>query len=182
MNRDRRLPSSCSVWQSWDAKPLSYARRRPEQVIRETGITFTVYSEGQNIDRAWPFDVIPRPIDLAEWRRTEAGLIQRLRALNCFIADVYDQQRIVSDGRFPRDILESSANFLRPCAGARPAHGVWAHICGSDLIRGADGTLYVLEDNLRVPSGVSYMLENRIVTKHVFPELFAKQRIQPVVD
>jgi len=161
---------------------LRVRQEAAEQVIRASGITFTVYSEGQNIDRAWPFDIIPRPIALEEWKRTETGLIQRLRALNHFIDDVYHEQRIVAEGRFPRELLESSVNYLRPCAGVQPAHGVWAHICGSDLVRGADGTLYVLEDNLRVPSGVSYMLENRMVTKHVFPELFARQSIQPVVD
>ncbi|MEO8443884.1 MAG: circularly permuted type 2 ATP-grasp protein [Gammaproteobacteria bacterium] len=153
-----------------------------ERAIVEMGITFTVYSEGQNIDRAWPFDVIPRALPASEWQRTEAGLKQRLRALNCFIDDIYHEQRMISSGRFPRAILASSKNYLKACVGVRPAYGVWAHICGSDLVRDADGTLYVLEDNLRVPSGVSYMLENRIVTKRVFPELFANQAIRPVDD
>ncbi len=153
-----------------------------ERLIRETGITFTVYSEGQNIDRAWPFDIVPRTIELAEWKRTERGLVQRLRALNLFLDDLYHDQRILRDGRFPAELIRSSKDYLAQCAGIDPAHGVWAHICGSDLVRGADGTLYVLEDNLRVPSGVSYMLENRAVTKHVYPELFARQNIQPVVD
>jgi len=130
----------------------------------------------------WPFDIVPRPIELSEWRRTEAGLIQRLQALNHFIDDVYHGRRIVADGRLPSELLESSKQYLAPCAGVDPVHSVWAHVCGSDLVRDADGTLYVLEDNLRVPSGVSYMLENRIVMKHVFPELFAHQNIQPVVD
>lgn len=153
-----------------------------EKLIRDMGITFTVYSEGQNIDRAWPFDIVPRPIPLAEWRKTERGLVQRLLALNLFIDDLYHDQKVVRDGRFPAELVRSSKNFLEPCRGVNPAHGVWAHICGSDLVRDGDGTVYVLEDNLRVPSGVSYMLENRIVTKHVFPESFARQGIQPVVD
>jgi uncharacterized circularly permuted ATP-grasp superfamily protein len=153
-----------------------------EKLIREMGITFTVYSEGQNIDRAWPFDIVPRTIPLSEWKRTEQGLVQRLRALNHFIDDLYHDRRIVRDGRFPAELVNSSKSYLEPCRGVDPAYGVWAHICGSDLVRDADGTLYVLEDNLRVPSGVSYMLENRIVTKHVYPESFARQTIQPVVD
>jgi uncharacterized circularly permuted ATP-grasp superfamily protein len=164
--------------------PMQLSRRQEaaERAILEMGITFTVYSEGQNIDRAWPFDIIPRIIPSTEWRRIEAGLKQRLTALNMFIDDVYNGQRIIADGRFPRELLESSGNFLKECVGAKPIHGAWAHICGSDLVRDADGTVYVLEDNLRVPSGVSYMLENRIVTKQVFPELFAHTRILPVDD
>jgi len=160
-----------------------YERQKAaENAIVETGITFTVYSEGQNIDRAWPFDIVPRTLERNEWMKTEAGLKQRLRALNHFIDDVYHEQRIVKDGKFPRDILESSKNFLAPCVGATPAHRVWANICGTDLVRDKDGTIYVLEDNLRVPSGVSYMLENRSITKQVFPELFARQNIMPVDD
>ncbi|MDH5275577.1 MAG: circularly permuted type 2 ATP-grasp protein [Gammaproteobacteria bacterium] len=167
---------------SLTAKQLRARQDAAERAIVEMGITFTVYSEGQNIDRAWPFDVIPRTLPASEWRRTEAGLKQRLRALNCFIDDVYHEQRIVKSRKFPRRILDSSKGYLKACAGVKPVHRVWAHICGSDLVRGADGTLYVLEDNLRVPSGVSYMLENRIVTKRVFPELFANQTIRPVDD
>jgi uncharacterized circularly permuted ATP-grasp superfamily protein len=162
--------------------PSRLARRQAaaERAIVEMGITFTVYSEGQNIDRAWPFDIIPRVIAAGEWRHIEAGLRQRLSALNMFIDDIYGEQRIVAAKCFPREVIETSGNFLAECVGARPAHGVWAHVCGSDLVRDADGTVYVLEDNLRVPSGVSYMLENRIVTKQVFPELFAHSRILPV--
>ncbi len=163
-------------------KQLLIRQHAAERSIVEMGITFTVYSEGQNIDRAWPFDVIPRTISAKEWRRVEQGLIQRLAALNLFIDDIYHDQRIVEDGRFPREILETSGNYLRECRGVSPAHGVWAHVCGSDLVRDADGTIYVLEDNLRVPSGVSYMLENRIVTKQVFPELFRNNTILPVDD
>ena len=163
-------------------KQLLIRQHAAERSIVEMGITFTVYSEGQNIDRAWPFDIIPRTISAKEWRRVELGLTQRLAALNLFIDDIYHDQRIVEDGRFPREILETSGNYLRECRGVSPAHGVWAHVCGSDLVRDADGTIYVLEDNLRVPSGVSYMLENRIVTKQVFPELFRNNTILPVDD
>ncbi len=151
-----------------------------ELAIRVMGITFTVYSESGNIDRAWPFDLIPRIIDKSEWERTEAGLIQRMTALNLFIDDLYHDQRIIKDGVFPAELLENSHNFRPQCRGITPPRRVWAHICGSDLVRDVSGTLYVLEDNLRVPSGVSYLLENRQVMKRTFPELFADYAILPV--
>jgi uncharacterized circularly permuted ATP-grasp superfamily protein len=144
------------------------------------GITFTVYQDEVGIDREWPFDIIPRMIPASEWRRTEAGLMQRVQALNLFIADIYDQQRIISDGVFPREVLAQSVNFRPECVGINPRYGVWAHICGSDLVRDSGNPMYVLEDNLRVPSGVSYMLENRLVMKRIFPELFADHDILPV--
>ena len=161
---------------------LQQRRTAAELAIKVMGITFTVYSEGQTIDRAWPFDIIPRVIPRREWLRAEAGLVQRVTALNLFIQDIYGEQRIVRDGVFPAEILAQSQNFRPQCVGMTPALGIWAHICGSDLVRDADGTLYVLEDNLRVPSGVSYMLENRLVTKRVFPELFETTHILPVDD
>jgi uncharacterized circularly permuted ATP-grasp superfamily protein len=153
---------------------------RADLDILTMGITFTVYSDGRGIDRAWPFDVIPRVIDAAEWRQVEAGLVQRLCALNRFIDDLYNDQEVVRDGVFPADLLDNSVNFRPECRGIRPAFGVWAHVCGSDLVRDADGTLYVLEDNLRVPSGVSYVLENRLISKRAFADLFERQSILPV--
>ncbi len=144
------------------------------------GITFTVYSDGRGIDRAWPFDIIPRVIAADEWRRVELGLMQRLRAINAFIDDLYHEQRVIADGVFPAALLEHSVNFRPQCRGVSPKYGVWAHICGSDLVRDADGTMYVLEDNLRVPSGVSYVLENRAISKRAFADLFAQQSILPV--
>jgi uncharacterized circularly permuted ATP-grasp superfamily protein len=156
-------------------------QRAADVAIRSMGITFTVYhEEGGSIDRAWPLDIIPRVIALEEWRRIEAGLSQRAQALNLFIDDIYHEQRIVRDGVFPREHLANSANFRPQCVGVNPPQRVWAHICGSDLVRGGDGTMYVLEDNLRVPSGVSYMLENRQVVKRVFPEVFEAAGILPV--
>ncbi len=146
------------------------------------GITFTVYHDGQGIDRAWPFDIVPRVIAAAEWRQVDHGLRQRLRAVNRFIDDVYNDQAVVADGVVPAELLAGSVNLRPQCRGVRPVHGVWAHICGSDLVRDADGTMYVLEDNLRVPSGVSYLLENRLVSKRVFSDLFEKQSIEPVDD
>ena len=149
---------------------------------QEMGITFTVYSEGQNIDRSWPMDIIPRIIPLQEWRILEEGLIQRLTALNMFIDDIYNKQQILKDKIVPQDIINSSPEFLKECVGAKPRYGVWSHICGSDLVRDNDGTVYVLEDNLRVPSGVSYMLENRAISKRVLPQLFDRNSILPVAD
>ena len=146
------------------------------------GVTFTVYSNGRGIDRAWPFDVTPRIIDATEWRRIESGLTQRLRALNEFIDDLYNEQQVIADGVFPPDLLADATNFRPECVGVRPRYGIWAHISGSDLVRDGDGTVYVLEDNLRVPSGVSYLLENRLVSKRAFADLFAHQSIQPVDD
>jgi uncharacterized circularly permuted ATP-grasp superfamily protein len=151
-----------------------------ELAIRSMGITFTVYSEAANIDQPWPFDVIPRVISAQEWERISRGLIQRLTALNLFINDLYGAAKVVSDGVFPAEVLASSINYLPQCQGARPTQGLWAHICGSDLVRDADGTMYVLEDNLRVPSGVSYMLQNRQLAKQVFADLFRDLDIHPV--
>lgn len=157
-------------------------KARAEAAIVELGITFTVYSDGANIDRAWPFDIIPRVICGREWAKAEEGLKQRLKALNMFINDLYNAQEILKAGIVPEDVITTSRNFRRECIGITPAHGAWANICGSDIVRDGDGTLYVLEDNLRVPSGVSYMLENRKITKRVFPELFKDINIIPVDD
>ncbi|MET0412296.1 MAG: circularly permuted type 2 ATP-grasp protein [Polyangiaceae bacterium] len=162
------------------SEQLCRRQRAAEADIRSLGVSFTVYDEKSNIDREWPFDIIPRVLPAAEWARLEQGLMQRLTALNLFIDDLYGRQQVLKDGVFPAELLASSKNFRPQCVGARPRFGVWAHISGTDLVRDADGTVYVLEDNLRVPSGVSYMLENRNVTKRVFPELFQDQRIQPV--
>ncbi len=148
--------------------------------ILTMGITFTVYSDGENIDRAWPFDIIPRVIAGQEWDRISAGLAQRLVALNRFIDDLYNDQRVITDGVFPAELLHGSVNFRHQCRGIRPKYGVWAHISGTDLVRDDDGVMYVLEDNLRVPSGVSYVIENRAVTKRAFSELFKSQQIRPV--
>jgi uncharacterized circularly permuted ATP-grasp superfamily protein len=149
-------------------------------IARVAGITFTVYSDGRNVDRPLPFDLIPRVLARTEWERTAAGLKQRILALNLFIGDVYGEQRIVKDRVFPAELLENSVNFRPQCLGVKPPLGIWAHVCGSDLVRDADGTLYALEDNLRIPSGVSYMIENRVVAKRVFPELFETCSIMPV--
>jgi len=165
-----------------DPEQLLERQRAVDSTIVDMDISFTIYSQGDNIDRAWPLDIIPRAMPGSEWDRIERGLIQRLMALNLFIDDLYNDRRILKDKVVPADLIDSSRNYLAPCRGAKPRHGVWAHICGSDLVRGGDGTLYVLEDNLRVPSGVSYMLENRNVIKRVFPQIFRNHRVRPVSE
>ncbi len=158
-------------------------RAASELSIKEMGITFTVYTQEEgSIDRSWPFDIIPRIIAKSEWDRIELGLKQRVHALNLFINDLYHDQKIIKDKVFPAELLANSVNFRKECIGVNPPLNIWAHICGSDLVRDGDGTMYVLEDNLRVPSGVSYMLENRSVMKRVFPEMFEALSIQPVDD
>lgn len=161
-------------------RELNRRRHDAELAIRTMGITFTVYSDGANIDREWPFDIIPRTILNKEWQHIEAGLKQRLQALNLFITDVYNDKKIIKDKVIPGELLSSSKDYREFCEGVTPALGVWAHICGTDLIRDADGTVYVLEDNLRVPSGVSYMLENRNISKQILPELFRDYNVLPM--
>lgn len=165
------------------SEELESLRAASELSIKEMGITFTVYTQEEgSIDRSWPFDIIPRIIAKSEWDGIEQGLKQRVRALNLFINDLYHAQKIIKDKVFPAELLANSVNFRKECIGVNPPLNIWAHICGSDLVRDGDGTMYVLEDNLRVPSGVSYMLENRSVMKRVFPEMFEAMSIQPVDD
>ncbi|WP_407333593.1 circularly permuted type 2 ATP-grasp protein [Enterovibrio sp. 27052020O] len=159
---------------------LEKRRQAAEATIQDMGISFTVYTDEGNIDRAWPFDIVPRTIDADDWAVAEKGLKQRLTALNRFIDDLYHDQNCIKDGVIPAHIIRDSKNFRPECVGVSPPFGVWAHICGTDLVRADDGAFYVLEDNLRVPSGVSYMLENRAITKRVLPELFENDDILPV--
>lgn len=165
---------------SLDEAELAARKQAVDAAILAMGITFTIYSDAGNIDRAWPFDIVPRIISSKEWDTVQEGLKQRLTALNMFINDLYNDQKIVKDGVFPIEVLNGSKNFRQQCVGITPRFGAWAHICGTDLVRDDDGTMYVLEDNLRIPSGVSYMLENRQIMKRVFPELFQITNIKPV--
>ncbi|WP_096087209.1 circularly permuted type 2 ATP-grasp protein [Agaribacterium haliotis] len=171
-----------SYLKSLSEQEVDARRLAAEATIREMGVSFTVYTEEGNIDRAWPFDIIPRVIAKNQWQQTDAGLKQRLKALNMFIDDLYHEQKIIKDGIIPEFVLKQSSNYRAECEGISPAFGVWAHICGTDLVRHTDGKFYVLEDNLRVPSGVSYMLENRSIMKRVMPEVFEKVDIAPVGD
>ncbi|MGZ4673967.1 MAG: circularly permuted type 2 ATP-grasp protein [Ilumatobacteraceae bacterium] len=167
---------------SLDISELQERQTLAEVDILALGITFTVYHDGQGTDRAWPMDIVPRVIAASEWATIERGLKQRLSALNRFIDDVYHERRVIADGVFPAELLEGSVNLRRECVGVSPKFGVWAHICGSDLVRDANGVVYVLEDNLRVPSGVSYLLQNRAISKRAFADLFERQSILPVDD
>lgn len=176
--------SLCRMLAELSDDELAARRTAAELAIRSMGITFTVYTgEGSgSIDREWPFDIIPRLILKKEWDQVSAGLAQRVQALNRFIDDIYHEQNILKDDVLPREFIEKSKEFRTECRGISPPEGVWSHVCGSDLVRDATGQMFVLEDNLRVPSGVSYMLENREVMKRVFPELFGDYVIHPVDD
>ncbi|MBK7977884.1 MAG: circularly permuted type 2 ATP-grasp protein [Deltaproteobacteria bacterium] len=168
--------------ESLSAGELLRRQQDAERTLLQLGITFNVYGDGGGIERIFPFDVIPRIVSATEWDRLEAGLKQRVLALNMFIDDVYHEQRIVGDGVVPKEILMSSGAYRPQCHGLKPPRGVWCHINGADLVRDRDGQFYVLEDNLRCPSGVSYVLENRYVMKKTFPEVFEASSVRPVVD
>lgn len=159
---------------------LELKRRQADQAFLRQGITFTVYGEAQQTERIFPFDLLPRIIPNSEWRILEEGLRQRIRALNFFLLDIYGKQSILRDGRIPRELIESSTHFQRDLIGFRPPKDIFLHIAGIDLIRDQDGTYRVLEDNVRTPSGISYVLENRMVMKQTFPNLFAEMRVRPI--
>ena len=144
------------------------------------GITFTVYGDEQGLEKPWPFDLMPRIVPAAECDHIERGLRQRIMALNLFLHDIYHDQKILNDKIVPRDLIIGAAHYRREFVGANPPGGIYVHICGSDLIRDSDGTHYVLEDNLRCPSGVSYVLENRSILTRVLPNLFQQLPVQPV--
>ncbi len=144
------------------------------------GITFTVYGNDGGTERIFPYDLLPRIITSDEWATIEKGLTQRLTALNLFLADVYGEARILSDRAVPRELVYSCKHYRRELRGLRPPRDVWVSICGSDIIRAEDGTYTVLEDNLRVPSGVSYMLTSRQIIKQVFPRLFRNYAVRPI--
>lgn len=151
-----------------------------KSAMMKLGATFNVYSDSEGTERILPFDMIPRIVSASEWADLDKGLKQRIHALNLFIADIYGEQKIVRDGVIPMDLIASSKGFLQPCIGLKPPHDIWCHITGTDLVRDRDGQWYVLEDNMRCPSGVSYVLENRRVMKNTFPQIFATLGIQPV--
>jgi uncharacterized circularly permuted ATP-grasp superfamily protein len=159
---------------------------RKEQLAQELfmsqGITFTVYFEDEGVERIFPFDIIPRIVVASEWAHIEAGVKQRLKALNMFLNDIYHDQNIVKEGIVPADLIVSCPHFTREVFGINVPHDIYVHIAGIDLIRDADGTYYVLEDNLRTPSGVSYMLENREITKRLFPDLLTESRVRQVAQ
>ncbi|MBN2646747.1 MAG: circularly permuted type 2 ATP-grasp protein [Thiotrichales bacterium] len=180
---DHPRPAAAELFKRLEDTPFDSfqeMQKGAETAIAQLGISFTVYSDKGNIDRLWPFDVFPRTIEAGEWQKISSGLKQRLRALNRFIEDVYNEQAIFKAGIMPLQIIASSKDYRPECQGMQLKHNAWAAICGSDLVRDAAGKIYVLEDNLRVPSGVSYMLENRAVMKQVMPEVFRDLNILPV--
>ncbi|HVZ95479.1 MAG TPA: circularly permuted type 2 ATP-grasp protein [Chitinophagaceae bacterium] len=153
-----------------------------KKLFMSQGVTFTVYSSGEGIEKIFPFDVIPRIINAEEWLLIEAGLKQRLKALNIFLKDIYHRQFILNDGIMPAQLVYSCPNFLREMMNVDVPFDIYTHISGVDLIRDGDGSFYVLEDNLRTPSGVSYMLENRSITYRIFPDLLPKNNVRSVKE
>ncbi|HTE00924.1 MAG TPA: circularly permuted type 2 ATP-grasp protein [Mucilaginibacter sp.] len=164
------------------AEDLTRKEELAKRLFMSQGITFTVYSSGEGIEKIFPFDIIPRIITAAEWAFVEKGIKQRLNALNLFLKDVYNNQFIVKDGIVPIDIIYSCPHFLREMYQLQVPYDIYVHIAGIDLIRDHDGTFYVLEDNLRTPSGVSYMLENREITKRLFPDLMPQCGVRSVTE
>ena len=146
------------------------------------GITFSVYSDDRGVEKIMPFDLIPRAVSGKEWQKCERGLIQRIQALNMFLKDIYHEQKILKDEIVPEFLIKQSSGYLKEACGIMPPGGVYVHVAGIDLIRGPDGNFVVLEDNLRTPSGVSYVLENRAIMKRVFPRIFARAKIKNVED
>ena len=155
-------------------------QKAAERSLLQMGITFNVYGEQAGVEKIFPFDILPRIVSATEWTRIEKGLKQRIRALNLFLDDIYHHQKIIKDCIIPREILYSAKSYRQQCIGWNPPRGIWCHVTGTDLVRHRDGQIYVLEDNLRCPSGVSYVLENRQVMKSLFPAIFASARIRPV--
>ena len=161
---------------------LQRCQQAAERILVQLGITFNVYGDSAGTERPFPFDLVPRVVKAGEWEWIERGLKQRIHALNAFIDDIYHDQRILKDRVIPEEVVRSAAFYRPQCVGLRPPKGVWCHITGTDLVRHADGQIYVLEDNLRVPSGVSYMLENRDLMKRTFPQVFDGLRVRPVFE
>jgi uncharacterized circularly permuted ATP-grasp superfamily protein len=168
--------------QGLPAGELLQRQHAAEQALLQMGITFNVYGDAAGTERIFPFDVIPRIVEASDWALIERGLKQRIQALNLFIDDIYQAQHIVNDGIVPAFLIQSAKCLLPPCVGLRPPRGVWCHVTGTDLVRDRNGQIYVLEDNLRCPSGVSYVLENRQVLKRTFPQVFEASRVCPVDD
>lgn len=166
--------------QQFTVADLQQKDRLAGELFMNQGITFTVYSDNKGIERIFPFDIIPRIITSAEWLRVETGIKQRLKALNLFLKDIYNEQQILKDKIIPAQLVASCPHYTREVFGIKVPYDIYVHISGIDLIRGDDGTFYVLEDNLRTPSGVSYMLENREVTKRLFPEMLHNNKVRMV--
>lgn len=168
--------------QTMSADDLARRQKAADRSMVQLGITFNVYGDTQGRERIIPFDIVPRIIANQEWQWLETGLKQRITALNLFLDDIYHDQRIIKDGVVPEHVVATATGFRKQCIGLNPPRGIWCHITGTDLVRDNSGQYYVLEDNLRCPSGVSYVLQNRQLMKQTFPQLFEQTSIKPVDD
>ena len=164
---------------SLSIEEIQHRQQAAQIALFKMGVTFNVYSDNQGTEKIFPFDILPRTIAASEWQFLEKGLKQRIYALNQFLADVYGDQKIVRDGVIPADVVYSSQGFLKQCVNLK---GIWSHISGMDLVRDRTGKWYILEDNLRCPSGVSYVLEGRRIMKSTLPLVFNRMQIQPVEE
>lgn len=181
----RPRPEAKLLVQTIESLPEGELFRRQqaaEGALLHMGITFNVYGSDEGTERIFPFDLVPRIVSAAEWACVERGLKQRITALNLFINDIYHDQKILRDRVVPEELIRSARSFRLPCVGLNPPRGIWCHITGTDLVRDRDGQIYVLEDNLRCPSGVSYVLENRRIMKRTFPQVFEPSNVRPVDD
>ena len=168
--------------QELSIEELNKKEEQAKRLFMSQGITFTVYKSGEGIEKIFPFDIIPRIITASEWELIERGIKQRLTALNLFLKDVYNEQFIIKDGVVPAEMIYSCPHFLREMYRFPVPYDIYVHISGIDLIRDSDGSFYILEDNLRTPSGVSYMLENREITKRLFPDMLPKNNVRSVME
>ncbi len=159
---------------------LALRQREAEALLLKMGITFNVYGRDEGTEKIFPFDLIPRIVSSEDWQQIESGLKQRIYALNLFLQDIYNDKKILKDKIVPEELVLSSKTYRKECEGFTPPRGIWCHVTGTDLVRDRDGRFYVLEDNLRCPSGVSYVLENRQVLKRTFPQVFQASKVRPV--
>ncbi len=162
------------------AKKLQELQHTTDKSQMSIGMTFNVYHDNQGVEKILHLDPIPRIVSAKEWQQIDSGLQQRIQALNLFVDDIYHDQKILKDKVVPAELINSSQEFLKPCIGLNPPKGIWCHITGSDIVRDQNGDFLILEDNLRCPSGVSYLLENREIIKQAFPNLFAQMNVRPV--
>jgi uncharacterized circularly permuted ATP-grasp superfamily protein len=180
-NTARRPYEAVAEWLATQTRgSIRKKQEEADAIFRRLGITFAVYGEGGSNERLIPFDLIPRVLSAREWRSLERGIEQRVRALNAFLYDIYHRQDIVRAGRIPAEMINQNEAFLPEMVGFDPPRNIYAHIIGTDIVRTGENEFFVLEDNLRTPSGVSYMLENREAMMHLFPELFSAHRVRPV--
>jgi len=178
-------PAYAAYGEWYDTQEPGFLKRKSREAdesFRRTGITFNVYGEDEAEERLIPFDMVPRIITADEWRRLTRGIEQRVRALNSFLYDLYHRQEIIRSGRLPERLLRNNDAWLPHMVGMTPPGGVYTHIVGIDLVRTGPDQWFVLEDNARTPSGVSYMLENRETMMEMFPDLFSQVKVEPVAN